>query len=375
MAIAIKKIVVVVGAGASKEFNLPTGKELLFDISKLAEMHWNADRTKSSYQIDASIETAIDSIARGEAKNGHEFSLRISELKATAVRISNIALLAPSIDNLLHTHQTDRDFVQLGKVMIADCILRKEAQSSLANQSISHRRWAMFPLANSTRGSIEYVSDSWLGQLFNLLVELNDYESFLETLSRVTFICFNYDRCIEQFISSCAKLYFNLSHEKSSDLLRSINIIHPYGSLGELQVIDDCVSGYGDEDLDLLTSSKRIRTFTEGLESDQVEEQIHNIFDGAHTVFFLGFGFLELNMRILLRRGPYDVSDVFATCLGLSNESSKIISRRLCEGLLFGKKASSLRVDLLGDGRPDKVRLEDATCSQLFAKHHFVLRG
>ena len=90
------KKVFIIGAGASAEAGLPTGKELKIIISKLLKF-----RTKDLRHIsgDATIRTALISLGDGEHNNNYFAGAKI---------IENGLLLPRSIDYLIHSQFSQR---------------------------------------------------------------------------------------------------------------------------------------------------------------------------------------------------------------------------------------------------------------------------
>jgi hypothetical protein len=77
------------------------------------------------------------------------------------------------------------------------------------------------------------VNNTWLGQFLTILVAQRDFETFLQAIENISFVSFNYDRCIHQFFAHAASLYFKLSDDQVQQLLGSLEVIYPYGSVGE----------------------------------------------------------------------------------------------------------------------------------------------
>lgn len=58
----------------------------------------------------------------------------------------------------------------------------------------------------------------------------------LEDIFRnISFIFFNYDRCIEFYLWIALQDYFNITSQEAAKLVQTkLKIIHPYGSLGPI---------------------------------------------------------------------------------------------------------------------------------------------
>lgn len=114
----------VLGAGASCDFNFPTGKQLQDKISEVLKL------TASNLEF---VNDKIDDAVRTQLNEQNWREERPAFLKA-AKRICEGMPVADSIDNFLHTHQNDRHIVWLGKAAIAAVILDAEAKSPLAQK-------------------------------------------------------------------------------------------------------------------------------------------------------------------------------------------------------------------------------------------------
>jgi hypothetical protein len=370
-----KNFVFVVGAGASRELGLPTGKELLESISALAKSNYDSNRHLTKYEISRVVEEAIFASVNKASPLYGDFGNRQADLRQKAVWLSKISLLAPSIDNVLHTHKDDLDIVNIGKIMIAHCLLAAERGSLISNIEQKNGSISVFPFVTTIGTEKHYLSDTWLGELFRLLVELRDYKEFIDALSRITFISFNYDRCIEQFLVSCATLYFRLSDTEAQHILENIRIVRPYGTLGSLRVANGLLHGFGGESVDINLVSNGIKTFTEQIDDASLDTKIHDAFNSADIVFFLGFGFLDLNLDLLFKKAPFHVGNVLGTHYGMSADSADIIEKKLTDAMIFGRDSQIVRGEKIGIGRPDLVKLENMTCRELLSKHQMFLRS
>jgi hypothetical protein len=56
----------------------------------------------------------------------------------------------------------------------------------------------------------------------------------LKLFENASFIIFNYDRCLEQFLVNALPRLYAISETEADSIVHNINIIHPYGSVGEL---------------------------------------------------------------------------------------------------------------------------------------------
>ncbi len=116
--------VIVVGAGASREFNLPTGAELASIIER--DLNFRSDQFGQLVGApgDMELRRAIGVLAQ---QTGESTATYIN----SARQISRNMALTPSIDNYLDTHRNDANLVNVGKLAIANAIIKAERRSTL----------------------------------------------------------------------------------------------------------------------------------------------------------------------------------------------------------------------------------------------------
>lgn len=364
----MKEITFIVGAGASAEFGLPTGKALLERISSLASIAF--DGVRQAYNIDADLKSAFreisDTTTAAEA---------IGATMERAAWLSSVALMAPSIDNLLHSHRDDPKVDKIGKIFICKTILQAEANSFLADtlQRDGHTR--VFELVRQTASGPEYISDKWIGKLFSLLVEMRNFHEFLSLLRRLNFLCFNYDRCIEHAVTSLATRYYRLTAEQAQEVLEAIKITHIYGSVGALRLWQGRLEGFGNTCTPLALVADGIQTFTDDTRRMEVKSIVEEVLGRSSIAVFLGYGFLQINNRLLFEGRTFDFNKVLATVRGLSDASISVVRSEVEQAFLFGNDSPDLRVAKLAGGRSDKVILGNQTCAELIDYHSILLRS
>nr|WP_140404504.1 hypothetical protein [Sphingomonas sp. CDS-1] len=260
--------------------------------------------------------------------------------------------LAPSIDTFLHTHSANEEFKLLGKLGIARAILKAEAASKLAPRN--DKPFKMRPMADTW-----YVS---LAQhLFSGVAADNPKSAF----ENVSFIVFNYDRCLEIFLVRALCVYFQIPAREAVAIVAGLNIIHPYGSLGSLTEGDRHRAAFGDLDCNLLSIAGRILTFSESIDDEELVQQIKVLVAEAETLVFLGFAFHEQNMKLLGDDVPKQdkqsaTQRVYATTHGLSASDAGVVKSQIAH---------------LIRGRPQKARdnysieLFSGECRALFAEY------
>ena len=338
-----RRNVIVVGAGASKEFGLPTGAELAQMIATVADIRFDPFGTRLSsgdHEIVSTLRFLVEQ--RG--------SRDINPHLHAAWRIRDNMPLAPSIDNFLDTHRDDACLVEFGKIAICHAIQKAEAGSSLRVDR------------NQSAPGINFRSlhGTWLEQLFKLLVAQRTFDDFLVALSQITFVSFNYDRCIHQFFYFACTSYFNLEREPQQRLISTLRVLYPYGTVSEF-IADGLNTNFGQIHYQgqLIERSLQLRTFTEGAESGLVAE-IRTAMESSEIVMFLGFGFLQLNMDLLFQNQRFPPIRVLGTGKGLSKDSISEVELEL-DDIFVHDSAQLLSID-----DPDRIKIVGCTCGELF---------
>ena len=334
-----KKIVFVVGAGASTEANLPDGKKLISEIPKLLGARKDDDRIIED-RMDVSIKNALKKYS--EVKN------KISTLSLFMKEIGNLTdalKYAISIDNLIDTHQDNSKLVLCGKLAIIQAILKAEKGSHLyVDQTIINPINPCFnkPLA---------LDKTWYIPFLKLITEGCTKAEIKERFKCITLIIFNYDRCIEHFLYHALQKYYIISGAEAAELITYLNIYHPYGTVGTLPWSHGKHSinfGADIHENKLMELVREIKTFTE--ETGQNSSDILGIRNHMYTaseVVFLGFAFHKQNMQLITPCDPKGNKRrlCFASTMGISDSAQTIIEAQI-KGLykwapvVFMKKTS-----------------------------------
>lgn len=326
-----KSLVLVVGAGASKEVNLPVGSELRSRIAAALNIQYKDGHRRTSG--DGTIDDAFREIAKGLDPKRPD----INPFLHLSWRIRDAMPQAISIDNFIDSHRGDERIAICGKLAIARCILAAEAGSTL----FVNRREA-YPKIDFAG-----VESTWFNAFFQLLSENCQEHEIDQRFAQVSIVAFNYDRCIEHYLHGALQNYYGVSPERASEAMSRLQIFHPYGSVGllpwqELREGVDFGATVGGKGL--LAASKRIRTFTEGIDPDRSDvTEIRLTLQEADRIAFLGFAFHRLNLALLFPGLP-DGAQVlnrpcFATGIGMSSADGHQIKTELSTGgAVFGEK-------------------------------------
>ncbi|RWP14931.1 MAG: hypothetical protein EOR00_22240 [Mesorhizobium sp.] len=317
-----QKTLLILGAGASKEAELPTGDDLKGCISRTlqVESHNDFNRTKSI--ANETISDALRFASRSMSNN--KMAMKLYTIAAE--HISRAIPLARSIDEFLNSHNGSKETELCGKLAIVHEIL------------IAERHSLMFLPDRLVKFDFNKLAQTWYNKIAALIFNCS-LENLPAKLDALTVIIFNYDRCFEHFMYHAIMDYYRISGTEAAKLVKSIKIYHPYGTVGALPWMDNtpsCAFGADVSGEVLLEFSKGIKTFTEGVDPDSSEiVAIREAVRSATTVVFLGFGFIPLNME-LLRPGKFSPDGnarkvYYATAKGLSRRDTALVERELEE--------------------------------------------
>lgn len=221
-----------------------------------------------------------------------------------------------SIDEALHYVSEINGLTVLGKCAIAHCILEAESNSIICNShgqddfkftTSDNKNWLLPLLVNS----VAALKKSEIPTAFN----------------NITFLSFNYDRVIERYLFLFLTRSCLLNADEAREIVNSLNIIRPYGSVGSLYGASR--RDYGAELIsanDIIIAASSIRTYTEQLVDNIIEENIKLAVDSADTILLLGFGFHSQNMSLFedigrVGNNPY----IFSTAYAIDDFNNKYI--------------------------------------------------
>lgn len=341
-----QKTLFVIGAGASKEVNLPVGTELKKQISSSLDIRfdeWGSRRVSGDQIICDAFRVAARSDPRQD----------INPFLHSCWHIRDAMPQAISIDNFIDTHSNDERIELCGKLGIVRSILEAESNSLLYDKQ--------------SRGEIKLdfnrLENTWYNSFWQLLTE-NCKATELETrFGKIALVIFNYDRCIEHYLHHALQNYYKLTVIEATRILNQIEIYHPYGTVGVLPWqggVNTIEFGGTPRPNQLLELAEQIKTFTEG--TDESSSEILKVRSNVQLcvrLVFLGFAFHRLNIELLLPSEKEDIEDesrtIFATAYGISKSDASKISEELTS------KAGVLH---------NKIHVRnDLSCGQLFREY------
>lgn len=255
-----------------------------------------------------------------------------------------------SIDSFLEVHATDLDIQLCAKAAIAKIIAESEHGSDL-NFDRSNIYNALPP---------NKLQDTWYLELAHILFEKVDSAQLRQALEPVTFVSFNYDRCLEWFIFHALRGLYFLDDAEARDAAKQLSIHHPYGHVGEPSWLSGGIGvDFGGEMRGRLNeAAKRLWTFTEKLEGSETIGSIRRAISEADTIVFLGFAFHPQNMELLMPKGTIaDVQRVYGTAVGMSDQDRAATEE-------FITRSFTRYVETSGSYKSPEARLVDLECGE-----------
>lgn len=316
------KTVYVIGAGASKEANLPTGFELKGIIVTLLDMRFDWNEQKHG---DYLIANALREHVKGPDGRRGDINPYLQE----ALHIRDALPQAISIDNFIDAHRENAELALCGKLSIVRSILLSEKKSLLYFKRERVDSTIKFSNLEST----------WYLPFFQIITEGCGKVDLEERLQSISLIVFNYDRCVEHFLFYAFINYYRVTEQEAAELVGKINIFHPYGKVGHLPWQNPSNSTEFGEDSNakkILKLAESIKTFTEGTNPDSsdiiaIREKVEN----AARIVFMGFAFHKLNMGLIkptnIVRTDFSSIKCYATTLEISKSDKEVISEQICE--------------------------------------------
>lgn len=282
------RTVFVVGAGASVGLGgFPLGSTLAKTISK--------NLSKPQGQRYALNDEAIHNLVH---KHCSETGANLNKMLSAAALIADGLHHADSIDQFIDMHSHSPEVALLGKWQIAMELLKAEAKSFL------------YVPPDNSKSRLKFGSDSlaagWL-QPFTRILLSGAHATELDSVGvGLTVICFNYDRCIEQYLTEAISRTLDVSYGTAHrHVYEKLKIIHPYGTLGKLpaersssETADGAVP-FGSQSADPRGVASNLSTFTEEIDDKGQLDSIGDAIAGARNLVFLGFSFGRQNMELL----------------------------------------------------------------------------
>lgn len=292
------KTVVVVGAGASKDIGLPLGDELKKSVADILG--------DEGHKVRRYLYAAATDYMRSD-NNRVESAFQVAARYAAPLRH------AASIDNFLDQHNDEHDFVAVAKMSIAYVLAEAEKKSRLGG-------------TRTAEDAMDRTANYFMHDLLNIVVRNHQERNISKSLDNLSFVIFNYDRCVERFLDFWLNFRFGVY---GRELIDPSMFVHVYGSLGDYFSFDtpnpfECIGemAFQNPHHALPRYIDQIRLFTEQ-EDSMTRSTISYLVGEAETIIFLGFGFEEQNMRFF--EGRSSKKKIFCTLMGISDVNRDFI--------------------------------------------------
>jgi hypothetical protein len=319
--------VFIVGAGASREVNLPLGNELKNRIATALNI-----RFQGFNELISGSRLIADCLRR------HALEVQQRDINYLLRHCWEIVAGMPgaiSIDNYLDQRGQDADREICAKLAIVETISEAERNSLLFIDPRERDQELDFAQIEAARA---YLVP--LGRMVTSGARPNDLERMFENLTIVTF---NYDRCIEHFFLRRLMNQYWLNEQAAAVFARRLRVHHVYGSIGTLPWAHPNNVGVSfGEPLGsgpCLAAARQIRTFTESHTDADLQAAIHNAIARAHTVVYLGFAYHEISMQLIHPNDDVATERIFATRFEVSDPNWQICRNSLLADRRFRNPA------------------------------------
>jgi len=230
--------------------------------------------------------------------------------------------LTHSIDDFLDMHNVNEIILRVGKAAIAQTILTAETNSSLFFNPYSYQE------------TFNKIEATWYMKFFRMLGRGINLGNAKEIFEPVSFIIFNYDRCIEHFLINALSLVYTMPLEDAASIVSDLNIIHPYGTVGDLPFLSsNNPVPYGplrgSDKFDYTILAERIKTYTEQIGGADETNAIRNEMRRAECIVFLGFGYHDQNLALLKPEEQLKSIPVFGTAHGFSTHNREVVHQKI----------------------------------------------
>jgi SIR2-like protein len=284
-----RRVVLILGAGASIPFGFPSGIGLYKEV---------LEQPRNS--------------AEEKLLNACGVTYERCELFKQNLRHSG----RTSVDAFLETRP---DLMRLGKPLMALALMKHEHLSAL--------------FAPEKKG------ENWYDYLFERMLT-PDIDAF--GANNVSFITYNYDRSLEMYLGTALEATYGASMEDIAKQLSRIRIIHLHGKMGNLPFEGGQSRSYSAEltEEDLKIGSGGIKIIHESIDKEPQFEQAHEVLSEAQMICFLGFGYHETNIS-RLRLSKLSESAFCGTTYGMVDTEEQALQN------WFSNRLSTYRMDIL----------------------------
>jgi hypothetical protein len=210
-------------------------------------------------------------------------------------------------------HRANSFVVSYGKVAIVKSVLEAE------NHSIKD----FLDVNGLPAFSPAQFAGTWYTKLMQILGPGIPKENVKNIFDQVSFIVFNYDRCLEFFLLNALQRLYGIREAEATDICGTLNIVHPYG------VIDTSVP-YGSTQANCVALADGIKTYTEQIDDKKTTQAIVEKVEQAETIVFLGFAYHDQNMKLLEPINKFQGrKPIYGTAFGMSDSDVGVVVNQI----------------------------------------------
>ena len=263
------KTTIILGAGASKPYGFPLGPELKQIVTQYARERSVQERLKQLHYQPQHLDELVECLRYGRF---------------------------PTVDEFL---DAKKSFREIGGYIIAESILNHEVKDMI------------FPARD------------WLAVLYT---KLHRKIVSGEPLN-LTIITLNSDRTVEYFFSKVTRYDCREDEEeKVAEVIKSIPILHPHGSLGPLSELSYGLDGGPRDASKIRHAGKRIQIISDKLEDSAAYTEAQNALEYTDRILFIGFAYHPSTMESLLKKVDLERTELIGTSLQLSKERADAVT-------------------------------------------------
>jgi hypothetical protein len=311
----------IIGAGASAEVRIPPGKELARIIAEKMDIRYE--------RMDKFVGQGDENLFQHITYHHRQY---YAQFHNAAWLIRDGIGFAQSIDDFLDQHRTN-EFVNLyGKAAIVKTVLEAEAASNIY----------LPPDAISEPFRPTQFTDTWFVKFMYVLARNVPRESAPQIFNNVSFIIFNYDRCIEHFLRHALRSVYGIPYNDACGIVDNLHIIHPYGVIEQVP--------FGAPRANYVDLASRLYTYTEQIGNAELQSRLSDELHRAGRIVFLGFAFHDQNVQLLKPATGIDAKRIYGTAFGMSDSDVRVTIHQL---------ADFFNPDVHPAGRLNLIKLEN----------------
>jgi hypothetical protein len=316
-----KKTLFIVGAGATAEVDFPVGFQLARNIAA---------------KMDIRFERGFEPVGTGDhalySHITHSRRQEAAQFRPAALRIRDGLPFAQSIDDFLDQHRSDPYVNLYGKAAIVQAVVEAERSSRLF----------FSPHEGVESFDPDKLADTWFVKFMYMLCRGVPRENVAEIFEPLAFIVFNYDRCIEHFVTNALQRAYAITHQEAASIVSDLDIFHPYGLVGSLQQVP-----FGSTHINCVALAESIKTYTEQAAAADTQTRLASIMANAEHIVFLGFAYHNQNMALL--RPPKELpalKQIFGTAFGMSDSDVNVVGHQI-DAWFTGHDARAYRIGII----------------------------